>query len=109
MGARLVIMEHIVLKPVGIQTLVSNVRRCVIVPAIVVTILQDVKVRFNMCYLMTCMSKKRDFYMVILMNKYYIDHLKMLQGLTFLYSPNIHSTKFLSVHPEKQNTLKITK
>lgn len=62
-----------------------------------------------MCYLMTCMSKKRDFYMVILMNKYYIDHLKMLQGLTFLYSPNIHSTKFLSVHPEKQNTLKITK
>lgn len=105
-GARLVIMEHIVLKPVGIQTLVSNVRRCVIVPAIFVTILQDVKVRFNMCYLMTCMSKKRDFYMVILMNKYYIDHLKMFN---ILNSPNIHSTKFLSVHPEKQNTLKITK
>lgn len=40
--------------------------------------------------------------MVILMNKYYIDHLKMLQGLTLLYSPNIHSTKFvLSVNSEK--------
>lgn len=96
LGARLVIMEHIVLKPVGIRTLVSNVKRCVIVLAIFVTILQDVKVRF-----MTCMSKKRDFYTVILMNKKYIDHLKMLQGLTFLYSSNIHSTKFLSVNPEK--------
>lgn len=60
MGARLVIMEHIVQKPVGIGTLMSNVRIFVNVAPIFLTILQDVKVRFNICYLikyLVCLAR----------------------------------------------------
>lgn len=51
-------MEQIV-QAVSIRTLASNVKGCVNVLRIFVTILQDVKVRFNICSIIK--SKKGDF------------------------------------------------